>query len=142
MLAFARISDKPIRIKSEVQRPHYVLVLDPSLVRSVDVSSGVREGGLMLINGPPEMRVEDSIHFKTLIFDATTVSLDHGLGSRTAPIVNTALLGAFSAATDLVKVESLERSIKDFVPRSTEANVAACRAAYEKMRKEVEILES
>ncbi len=133
LLAFTRISDEPIRIKSAVRTPHYILVLDPSLLKAIDVASGIRDGGLMFINGPPEMRVDPSLHFRKLVFDATSVSLEHGLGTMTAPVVNTALLGAFSAATDLVSIESLEESIREFVPRGTEANIAACRAAYEMM---------
>ncbi len=142
LMAFTRISDQPIRIRSEVKTPHYVLVLDPSLVRAVDVSSGIRSDGLLLTNGPPEMHLNASSRFKTLVFDATSVSLEHGLGSRTAPIVNTAMLGAFAAATDLIRIESLEESILELVPRKAEANVAACRTAYVAVAKEVEIPES
>ncbi len=141
LMAFTRISDEAIRIKSVVRTPHYVLVLDPSLLKAVDVASGIRDGGLMLVNGPSELKVNPNPHFKAVVFDATSISLEHGLGTMTAPIVNTALLGAFSAATGLVRIESLERSIPDFVPVKVEENVAACRAAYEAMPKEVEVIE-
>lgn len=137
LMAFTRISDRPIRVKSEVRTPHYVLVLDPSLLKAVDVTSGIREDGLMLVNGPSGMRVKSNPHFKTLVFDATSVSLEYGLGSPMSPIVNTAVLGAFSAATGVVKVESLEKGIPEFVPGRIEANIAACRDAYRKMRQEV-----
>jgi 2-oxoacid:acceptor oxidoreductase gamma subunit (pyruvate/2-ketoisovalerate family) len=141
LMAFARISYEPIRVKSVVRTPDYVVVLDPSLIRTVDVAAGLREEGLMLINGPREMPVNPGRGYKTMVFDATSVSLRHGLGSRTAPIVNTAMLGAFAAATGIVQIESLERSIPDFVPGRPEANVAACRDAYERMLEEVEVLE-
>ncbi len=137
LMAFTRLSDDPIRVKSEVRAPHYVVVLDPSLVKTMDVASGIRDGGLMLVNGPPEMNVKGDPRFTTLVFDATSVSLEYGLGSPMAPIVNTAMLGAFSAATGLVKVVSLGKSIQEFVPRRTEENFAACREAYDRMRKVV-----
>ncbi len=141
-MAFTRVSDKPIRVKSEVRTPHYVLVLDPSLLKTIDVTAGLRNGGLMLVNGPPEMKMKEQSGFTTLVFDATSVSLNYGLGSRMSPIVNTALLGAFSAAVGLVKVESLEKSIPEFVPRKTKANIDACRDAYQKMREEMVAVES
>lgn len=140
LMAFTRISDEPIRVKSIVRRPEFVLVLDPSLWKAVDVAEGLREGGLLLVNGPPEVELPASSSYRTLVFDATTVSLEHGLGTRTSPIVNTAMLGAFAAATDLVSLENLVAGIHEFVPRRTKDNVAACKAAYRKMGKEVTVV--
>lgn len=141
LMAFTRISDEPIRVKSSVTNPGYVLVLDPSLLKAVDVTSDIEEEGLMLVNGPPEMRVNPGPGFRAVVFDATAISLEHGLGSRTAPIVNTTMLGAFSAATSLVGLENLERSILELLPNRWEPNVAACRAAYEKMLEGGHLLE-
>lgn len=142
LMAFTRIDEEPIRVKSEVQRPHYVLVLDASLLKAVDVAAGLRDGGFMLVNGPPALKVAGSPAYETVVFDATEVSLEYGLGSRMAPIVNTAILGALSAATDLVRIQSLERSIPEFVPRNPSANVAACRTAHARMSEEVLVAES
>ncbi len=140
LMAFTRISDKPIRVKSIVRQPEYVVVMDPSLWKAVDVTQGLREGGLLLVNGPPEMKLPASVSYRTIVFDATSVSLEHGLGSHTAPIVNTAILGAFSAATDLVSLENLVASIPEFVHRRAETNVAACKAAHGRMSREVALL--
>lgn len=141
LVAFARISDGPIRAKFGVRSPDYVIVLDASLVGLVEVTSGVKPGALVFINAPPGLDVVEGSDFRTVVFDATSVSLRHGLGSRTAPIVNTAMLGAFAAATRIVQLESLERAIKEMVPGSPEHNAAACRDAYQEMMKEVDVLE-
>jgi Pyruvate/2-oxoacid:ferredoxin oxidoreductase gamma subunit len=55
--------------------------------------------------------------------------------------VNTAILGALSAATDIVSIESLEKTIPEFVPRNPTANVEACQTAHARMRKEVLVVE-
>jgi pyruvate ferredoxin oxidoreductase gamma subunit/2-oxoisovalerate ferredoxin oxidoreductase gamma subunit len=61
--------------------------------------------------------------------DASVVATKHGLGSRTQPIVNTAILGAFAAASGLVQLESVCRAIREEVPQKPEANEAAAREA-------------
>lgn len=142
LVAFTRISQQPILIRSAVERPHYVLVLDASLLKAVDPAAGLRDEGIMLVNGPTGMPVKGSGGYTVIVFDATSVSLEHGLGSRTSPVVNTSMLGAFAAASGIVKIESLEASIPEFVPRKAEANVRACRAAYERMIGEVTLVES
>ncbi|MBM4066734.1 MAG: pyruvate ferredoxin oxidoreductase, partial [Planctomycetes bacterium] len=48
--AFVRISDKPIRIRSQVYKPNYVIVQDPTLLEVINVLDGLHENGLLLIN--------------------------------------------------------------------------------------------
>ena len=48
--AYARISEKPIRIRQQVYKPNYVIVLDPSLTEAIDVSAGTDESSTILIN--------------------------------------------------------------------------------------------
>ena len=48
--AFVRISDKPIRIRSQVYKPNYVIVQDPTLLEVINVLDGLHEDGLLLIN--------------------------------------------------------------------------------------------
>ena len=57
--AFTRIADRPIRRHDGVTDPDLVVVLEPSLVREVDVADGLHEEGLILVNGesvPAELR--------------------------------------------------------------------------------------
>lgn len=49
--AFTRLADTPIRRHDGVTDPDLVVVLEPSLVHEVDVGEGLREGGLILLNG-------------------------------------------------------------------------------------------
>lgn len=56
--AFTRVSDQPIRRHDGITDPDLVVVLEPSVVREVDVAEGLNDGGLILVNGetvPPEL---------------------------------------------------------------------------------------
>ncbi|MEM3493904.1 MAG: 2-oxoacid:acceptor oxidoreductase family protein, partial [Thermoplasmata archaeon] len=48
--AFTRADTKPIRVKMQIYEPNYVVVLDPSVMLKTDVTSGLKQGGFVLIN--------------------------------------------------------------------------------------------
>ena len=48
--AYNRISDTPIRIHSNIYEPDYVVVVDDTLLESVDVTAGLKEDGAIVIN--------------------------------------------------------------------------------------------
>ena len=50
MTAYNRISTTPIRVHSNVYEPDYVVVVDDTLLSAVDVTSGLKEDGAILIN--------------------------------------------------------------------------------------------
>lgn len=132
--AFAKIDDKPIRDRSEVYTPNYVIVLDPSLVTVVNVVEGLQKDGLVLVNSekaPDELNLGEAKAVATV--DATGIAIAHGLGSPTAPIVNSAILGAFSKASGLVSLDSLIASILANAPAKREENAAAAKDAYEQV---------
>ena len=133
--AFTRIDHKPIRVKSQIYEPDYVVVLDASLVTGVNVTEGLKKDGLVIVNTPlsleelsPPWDVETT---KTITTDATGTAIEFGLGSVNQPIVNTSILGAFSKVTGLVKIDSIVKAIEDMVPRRKEDNIKAAKKAYE-----------
>jgi 2-oxoacid:acceptor oxidoreductase gamma subunit (pyruvate/2-ketoisovalerate family) len=132
--AFAKIDDNPIRDRSEIYTPDFVIVLDPSLVTVVNVVEGLKEGGMVLVNteSPPDELELDGVG-KIATVDATSIAIEHGLGSRTAPIVNSAILGAFAKVSGLVSLESLTDSILESAPAKREENAAAAKDAYGKV---------
>lgn len=106
--AFARISDKPINIREHVYEPDYVIVLDPTLLASVDVAKGVRDSGIIIINSnkpASEFNLNTKARVKTI--DMTSVAMEI-IGK---PFVNVASLGAFSAITAEVSLESVFKAI-------------------------------
>ena len=57
--AYNRISDKPIRVHSNIYDPDYVVVVDETLIEDIDVTAGLKEGGAIIINtakSPEEVR--------------------------------------------------------------------------------------
>lgn len=52
MKTFVRLSDKEIRLHGDVERPDMAVVMDASLLLSVDVADGIEKGGILLVNTP------------------------------------------------------------------------------------------
>ena len=129
--AFVRLSDGPILLRCEITEPDGCVILDPTLMKAVDVTQGLKPGGSILINSdrPTATCAELARRFRVALVDASAIARDLGLGSRTQPLVNTAMLGAFAAASGLVGLESVCASIAEAVRFRTDRNVAAARAA-------------
>jgi 2-oxoisovalerate/pyruvate ferredoxin oxidoreductase gamma subunit len=129
--AFLRLADAPIRLRCEVVSPDDLIVLDPTLMTALDVTAGLKTGGGILINtarAPAEYE-ELAGRYNVATIDASGIAAAHGIGSRTQPIVNTAILGAFATWSGLVSLDAVCDAIREEVPVRTEANVAAARAA-------------
>lgn len=129
--AFLRVSDGPILLRCEVTEPDDLIVLDPTLIAAVDVTAGLKAGGGVLINaagGPDDYR-DMAARFRVGTVDASAIATHHELGSKTQPIVNTAILGAFAAFSGQVLLESVCRAIEVEMPGYAVANVAAAREA-------------
>ena len=132
VMAFVRIDDHPIRIRTQIYNPDHIIILDQSLLQMLDVTQGLKPGGTILIN--TEKKPEDfdfKGDFKVVVVDASSIAVKHGIGSVTQPIVNTAILGAVSKVLKVVDIESVIAAIEEDVPAKTEANSAAAREAYE-----------
>jgi 2-oxoacid:acceptor oxidoreductase gamma subunit (pyruvate/2-ketoisovalerate family) len=129
--AFLRVADAPIRLRCEIYQPDDLVVLDPTLIKAIDVTAGLKSGGTVLINSPhpPAYYEKLSADFRVFTVDASTVAIKHGLGSRTQPIVNTAILGAFAEITQLVSLDSVCAAIAEEVTLYQQANIDAARAA-------------
>jgi 2-oxoacid:acceptor oxidoreductase gamma subunit (pyruvate/2-ketoisovalerate family) len=132
VLAFARISESPIRLRTHVYEPHHVMVLDPALMEYVDVTTGLHPEGWIVINSPlPPESFPLSQSWNIATVDATAIAAHHGIGTETQPIVNTTMVGALARVTGLVSLENLERAVSESVPARAEANREATREAYE-----------
>lgn len=136
--AFCRIDDKHINLRCHIYEPDHVIVFDSSMLETVAVARGLKKKGIVLINGkqsPGNYRELVGHDYQLYMLDAASIALEHQLGTPSNPIVNTSMLGAFSSATGLVRIESLERAIDHYVPVKTENNKKAARAAYEQVVK-------
>jgi pyruvate ferredoxin oxidoreductase gamma subunit len=131
VLTFARLSDKPMRVRYQVYEPDYVMVLDATLVDIVNVAAGLKDGGTIIINSkePPEyFSSKIDAKAKIVTVDATGMALE----ITGVPIVNTVMLGAFAAATGEMTVESVQDAVKKrFAGEVGEKNAKAVRATYD-----------
>ncbi len=129
MNAFVRISDQPIRLRSQVHNPDFVLVVDPTLTKGFDLLSGVKKNALVLINSAhPLSLTTPSPEIKICYVPANDIAMKH-LGR---PLGNTALLGAFAAHSKIVKLESLKKVIAQrFTPDLAEKNTVALVEGWE-----------
>ena len=132
ILAFTRIGDQPIRTRTQIYEPDHVVVLDASLLRLVNVTQGMKPNGWVVVNTdkPPEV-LQNLNGFRVAAVNASEIALRHRLGSAVAPIVNTAILGAFARATELITPDDLEEAIRRNVTIKPDKNVLACREAYQ-----------
>ena len=102
-----------------------------------DVTAGLKEGGWILINSelsPSSFGLPDK--YRVVTVDANSIAIEHRLGPRSAPIVNTAILGAFSRVTGLVSLDTLSDAVREAVPIDPDGNVAATREAYQQVKME------
>jgi pyruvate ferredoxin oxidoreductase gamma subunit len=134
VLAFVRIDSKePIRIRAEITDPDVVVVLDPGLLTIVNVASGLKEGGLVIINTKKSFaEIEKSLKFKGRLatVDATSIARET-LG---VPITNTTMVGALLMATDVINLESVVEPLNKRFGRLAERNVNAMKRAYKETK--------
>jgi len=130
VLAFVRISNEQIRIRSQITEPDVVVVLDPSLLRLTNVTSGLKDGGICIVNtkkSAEEIREELGIKCRLATIDATRIARET-LG---IPITNTTMIGALIRATGVVRLESLVEPVKQRFGRLADRNINAMNRAYE-----------
>jgi 2-oxoacid:acceptor oxidoreductase gamma subunit (pyruvate/2-ketoisovalerate family) len=106
VVAFCRISDERIRVRASISRPDIVLVLDPSILRLVDVGAGLKAEGILVINtrfSPDEIKKELGIKTRLATVDANRIAQEE-LG---LPITNTTMLGALLKSSEVVAKEAM-----------------------------------
>lgn len=127
VVSFVRIDDAPIKIYSQIHNPDMVVVLDASVMETVDVLQGLKDGGKVLVNSehPQEFPGYASYHV-----DLTGIALAQDLAIAGTPIVNTPFLGA-AAKLGIVSFESVTQAIREMF--ADERNVKVAEAAYKEL---------
>jgi len=130
--SFVRIADHKIRARNQIDSPDYLIVQDSTLIGAIDVLSGLKEDGMVLVDTgkkPQELGLKTKA--KVLTIPATEIALKI-LGRA---IQNTTLMGAFAGATGLISVDAIKRSVKKRFPGEVgEKNAKAVQTAYDMMR--------
>jgi 2-oxoacid:acceptor oxidoreductase gamma subunit (pyruvate/2-ketoisovalerate family) len=136
--AFTRISTEPIRIHCAVYEPDVVIVLDPTLLKSVPVTSGLnKEDGIIIVNSsedPATVRENLKVE-KGRIW--TVPATDIAIRILGMPITNTALLGAVARATSIVTLKGIEKTVGEkFRADLAEKNFEVIKEAYKEAKTE------
>ena len=129
VVAFCRISDEPIRLRTNIYNPDLVLVLDPSILRLVKVNAGLKDDGILVTNTKytgAQIREELGFTQTLATVNATRIAKEE-LG---LPITNTTMLGALLKAREVVPVEALIAPLEKRFGRIAEKNIRAFRRAY------------
>ncbi len=134
--ATTRFSKIPIRTLTPTAKAEVVVVLDERLMQAVDVLGGLKPDGLLILNSsnPPEKFCTD-MDIAVATSDANSIAEEVGLVVAGTVLINTSLLGAFSRASSLVSMESLEKAIsKNFNPKAAQLNIRGAQLTYEATR--------
>ena len=133
--AYLRLDKKKILVRSNVYTPDHVIIQDPNLLELVNVTSGLKPGGWILINIPqlPE-NIEIFSGYQLAYVDATRIALKNELGTRTQPIINTAIIGAFARIMNEPTMDMISKAIKAEIEIQPEKNIQASQEAHESVK--------
>ena len=133
--AFTRISDKPIRLHCSVYNPDIVVVLDPTLMASVQVTDGLKNNGAIVVNTSEEpAKIKEKLRISNgAVWTIRATEIAIKILGR--PITNTAMLGAVARATNIVGIESIEKAVKERFPAQlAEKNIEVIKEAYKEAK--------
>ncbi len=132
--AYTKVSEKPIYSRAPIINPDIVVILDPSIDKSIYME-GLKENGMVLINSS---KSDDEIKaligrndVKIAVVDATHIALD----ILKSAIVNTAMVGALVKVVPLATLDSLEKALHEtFSKKVADLNYQIVKTSYEKVK--------
>ncbi len=128
VLAFLRVSDKPIRIRSKIYEPDVIVILDPTLLSSASPTQGLKKDGFVVINSHKSSDELRALFpgFKIASVDAFKIAREE-MG---VPITNTTMLGSLIKATKIIDIGALDKPIKDRFGLIAQKNISAYTRAF------------
>lgn len=133
VIAFSGFDEEPIRQKTELYEPDCLVVLDPTLVRSVQgLFAGIKKGAVMVINAPDAVTERLHPHLSVIgSADATSIGLEE-IGR---PITNTCMLGVIARTTGWVKLDSILVTLPEYFSGTIlEKNLTCIKRGYDETR--------
>ncbi len=139
--AYNRISDERINIHSNIYDPDYVVVVDESLISTVDVTSGLKESGAIIINtekAPNEIRKHlKDYKGKICTINAGRIS-EETIGKN---FPNTPMLGAVVKVSGIMEPQNFIKDMKESFahkfktkPEVIEGNIRALERAMQEVQ--------
>ena len=142
VVAFCRIADQPIRLREPIMEPDALIIQDPTLLHQVDCFAGLKPDGYILINTTRSFEALGLADFvrgwhpeRLCTVAATELAIKH-VGR---PVPNVPLLGGFAAVSGLIRLDSVEKAIRDkFAGKVAAGNIAAAAEAFAIVRAEMQ----
>lgn len=134
VVSFCRLDNKEIRNREPILEPDCLIIQDPTLFHALDVFTGLKPEGYVLINSTKDWdtlgirdKVEHLPEGHVVGINASALAREH-VGR---PVPNAALLGGFAAITGQITLEAVEKAISTkFGGKIAAGNIAAARAAH------------
>jgi len=132
VVAFLRISDEFIRVRTDIAKPDVLVIIDPKLLDQIDVIHGLKDTGKIIVNTSRSAKeVKAKYGFKWPV--ATVDGMKIARETIKLPIANTAMMGALNRLTESVKMESLEARIQERFGARAGGNIEAMKRAYNEL---------
>jgi len=146
VVAFCRMDDKEIRLREPIMEPDALIIQDPTLLHQVDVFSGLRKDGYILINTSrsfDELGLGEFVKWfepeRLLTVPATELAIKHV--HRAVP--NVPLIGAFAALSGLLSLQDVQAAIQQkFHGAVAQGNLAAAREAFDSVMEQQKLAET
>ncbi len=128
VVAFCRIDDKKIRLRTNIYHPDLVVVLDPSFPKIVNVTAGLKKDGILVINTKQscsDLRRELDFSGDMAAVDASRIAREE----TGVAITNVTMLGALLKAREVIAPDALPGPVERRFGRIAGKNIRAFRRA-------------
>ena len=123
-----KISKTKINDLCPIEHPDVVVVLDESILREVNVTAGMKPGGILVVNTHRGRQAYTGNHVKLATADVTHLAEQAGLKRG---VVNTGIIGALAKALPIVPLSTLLEAIEvEFKGKKAAENAAAARMTH------------
>lgn len=132
--SYVRLSNKPLQLHSGVGKADILLVFSEDILRDLEILNITKgKGSLVIVNSnSPPVSIAD-MGIRLYWVDATGISEKLGLIIAGWRVVNSIMVGAFARATHLITLNSIVKSLREFVSKEeyVKLNEEAVRLGYE-----------
>jgi len=135
---FTRIDNKPINIHSQIYEPDAVVVLDPTLLDTLNVTEGLKKDGILIVNtklSKEEIKKKTNFSGKIFVIDATKIALE----TIGRPLANVCGVSALAKISGIVKKENIIETIKEtlgkkFSEKITKGNIESANRGFDEVK--------
>ena len=142
VVAFCRIDEREIRLREPIMQPDALIIQDSTLLHQVDVFSGLKLDGYVLINTSrsfEQLGIADIVTGRRAERLCTVPANELALKHVGRPLPNAVLLGGFAALSGHIQLDSVIAAVREkFSGKVAEGNIAAASAAFDYVQHEMQ----